>query len=323
MRSTSGGLLRCLIGSVRSSLRFRPWRSPKTPGVHLWEGTDRATVGLTKRSRERRPDADHDGMSTPLSSPTPAMAPEPFPVTSPLTGIEYAVADAARLLGVHERTLRQWIHEAKVPARLPPTGRRGTFIEAAVLQQLKSAPPTWLRLHYTKEALAEGRLAPEFAPVVDPVTGPAPEASPVAPPLSVKEAVAESSPIPVAVSDPVSGKNLDPVSDPVSEKTSDPVSDPLPDPTSVKVLEAKLDGAQTAVRLHAERRRTLEGEVTFLKDRLVQAEQEGRELRLLIAQSVQAQQRTADELTYLRELAVPKPALPAPRKAKWWMPWRR
>src|SRR5437773_1426446 len=35
---------------------------------------------------------------------------------------------------------------------------------------------------------------------------------------------------------------------------------------------------------------------------------------------VAAQQHIARELETLRQLATPKPALPAPRRAKWWMP---
>ena len=106
---------------------------------------------------------------------------------------------------------------------------------------------------------------------------------------------------------------------------------------AVQVLEAKLEGALTAARLHAQRRReeaerhqaTLDREreersrreaqmgeeVMFLKDRLLQAEQSERELRVLIAQSVQAQQSTARELEALRE---ERAALMAPKRVRWW-----
>jgi hypothetical protein len=49
------------------------------------------------------------------------------------------------------------------------------------------------------------------------------------------------------------------------------------------------------------------------------AEREGHELRILIAQSVQAQQQTAVALSGIEE----RMALPQPKKASWWKPWRR
>jgi hypothetical protein len=109
---------------------------------------------------------------------------------------------------------------------------------------------------------------------------------------------------------------------------------------AVEVLQAKLDGAQAAARLHAQRRReeylrlqaelerreaertTLETEMSFLRERLVQAEDAERELRILIAQSVQAQQQTARELQALREERE-RPALPPPARVRWWLPWKR
>lgn len=76
--------------------------------------------------------------------------------------------------------------------------------------------------------------------------------------------------------------------------------------------------------------RDLSAQVQFLQAHLAKAEaraeqvekraeQEGRELRLLIAQSVQAQQQTAAALNGIEE----RMALPAPKKAPWWTPWRR
>jgi hypothetical protein len=49
------------------------------------------------------------------------------------------------------------------------------------------------------------------------------------------------------------------------------------------------------------------------------AEREGHELRILIAQSVQAQQQTAVALSGIEE----RMALPQPKNAPWWKPWRR
>jgi hypothetical protein len=83
-------------------------------------------------------------------------------------------------------------------------------------------------------------------------------------------------------------------------------------------------------RAEARRVRDLAGRARFLEEHLARAEaraekaeeraeREGRELRLLIAQSVQAQQQTAAALSGIEE----RIALPAPPKAKWWAPWRR
>jgi len=83
-------------------------------------------------------------------------------------------------------------------------------------------------------------------------------------------------------------------------------------------------------RAEARRVRDLAARARFLEEHLARAEaraekaearaeREGRELRLLIAQSVQAQQQTAAALSGIEE----RIALPAPPKAKWWAPWRR
>jgi hypothetical protein len=69
-----------------------------------------------------------------------------------------------------------------------------------------------------------------------------------------------------------------------------------------RFLEAQLAKAETRAERAEER-----------------AEQEGRELRLLIAQSVRAQQETAAALNGIEE----RLALPAPKKAAWWRPWGR
>jgi hypothetical protein len=72
--------------------------------------------------------------------------------------------------------------------------------------------------------------------------------------------------------------------------------------TRVQFLEAHLAKAETRAEKAEER-----------------AEREGHELRLLIAQSVQAQQRTAAALSGIEE----RMALPKPKKSSWWKPWRR
>lgn len=99
--------------------------------------------------------------------------------------------------------------------------------------------------------------------------------------------------------------------------------------TTVAVLQARLDGALLAARLHAERRRAVERErlqdreeiqraaqeVEFLRLQLQQRTDAERELRLLLASTQQAIQAIAT-----------RPALeagpPASRTA-WWKLWRR
>lgn len=127
---------------------------------------------------------------------------------------------------------------------------------------------------------------------------------------------------------------------PHADRTGPHADGPLP-PGTVQVLEAKLEGAQTAARLHAQRRHEeaqrhlaeidrereerekVERQLAFLQERLVQAEQEGREMRLLMAQSVQAQQQTAGELQAMREQAALTAAPEPPQRVRWWHLWRR
>jgi hypothetical protein len=82
-------------------------------------------------------------------------------------------------------------------------------------------------------------------------------------------------------------------------------------------------------KAEARRVRDLQARARFLEDHLARAEtraekaearaeQEGRELRLLIAQSVQAQQQTAAALSGIEE----RMALPAPKRGRWWQLWR-
>jgi hypothetical protein len=104
---------------------------------------------------------------------------------------------------------------------------------------------------------------------------------------------------------------------------------------AVEVLNAKLDGAQAAVRLHAQRRQEereqhreerarLEQELAFLRERMVKAEDAERELRILLAQQTQASQQTAYALQALTEKpALPPPSEPPPSRVRWWLPWKR
>ena len=111
----------------------------------------------------------------------------------------------------------------------------------------------------------------------------------------------------------------------------------LPADREVEVLHTRLDGAQGAVRLHAQRRHEererhreelarreeelarLEGELAFLRERMVKAEEGERELRLLLAQQTQTCYQATQALQALTE----KPALPPPARLRWWRPWKR
>jgi hypothetical protein len=116
---------------------------------------------------------------------------------------------------------------------------------------------------------------------------------------------------------------------------SEPVgADPEPaasdsEATGIRSESVGIDWKWVA-RAEARRVRDLAGRARFLEEHLARAEaraekaeeraeREGRELRILIAQSVQAQQQTAAALSGIEE----RIALPAPPKAKWWAPWRR
>ncbi len=101
------------------------------------------------------------------------------------------------------------------------------------------------------------------------------------------------------------------------------------EPTGFRSESVGIDWKWVA-RAEARRVRDLAARARFLEDHLARAEaraekaeeraeREGRELRILIAQSVQSQQQTAAALSGIEE----RMALPAPQKAKWWAPWRR
>jgi hypothetical protein len=90
-----------------------------------------------------------------------------------------------------------------------------------------------------------------------------------------------------------------------------------------------IDWKQVA-RVELRRVRDLTTRIRFLEEHLARAEaraqraeeraeREGHELRVLIAQSVHAQQQTAAALTGIEA----RMALPAPQKAPWWRLWRR
>jgi hypothetical protein len=137
-------------------------------------------------------------------------------------------------------------------------------------------------------------------------------------------------------SEPTGGESEVAGSDSESRRTDSETIGTDPEPTAsdseatgIRSESAGIDWKWVA-RAEARRVRDLAGRARFLEEHLARAEaraekaeeraeREGRELRLLIAQSVQAQQQTAAALSGIEE----RIALPAPPKAKWWAPWRR
>jgi hypothetical protein len=110
-----------------------------------------------------------------------------------------------------------------------------------------------------------------------------------------------------------------------------------PDQAAMAVLQARLEGAHTAARLHAQRRHEereryeveradLKEELEFLRERMVRAEEAEREMRLLMAQQTQTLQQATHALKAFTERPAlpepsPEPEPPPPKKVRWF--WRR
>jgi hypothetical protein len=111
-----------------------------------------------------------------------------------------------------------------------------------------------------------------------------------------------------------------------------------PDQAALAVVQARLEGAHTAARLHAQRRHEereryeaerveMKSELEFLRERMVRAEEAEREMRLLMAQQTQTLQQATRALQAFTErpaLPEPRPEAeppPEPKKIRWF--WRR
>jgi hypothetical protein len=140
-----------------------------------------------------------------------------------------------------------------------------------------------------------------------------------------------------------SGRKLDSGSDSETTGSDSVLIDPEPVPvgegsppagtgSDVGRIQSESVGIDWKLVAKAEVRRVrdLAARIQFLEAHLARAEaraekaeeraeREGHELRILIAQSVQAQQQTAAALSGIEE----RMALPGPKKAPWWRPWRR
>lgn len=233
----------------------------------------------------------------------------------------YSVAGAAQAIGIPERTLRDWIRAGKVATLEPAPSQRGTRIPESAVQELKQ----------TLAADASGELQRSWA------EGGEPEREAAAEGGELRQAPVEEGTLRAGPAD--AGGEERRVAAECGEAESLAEMSPA-------ALEARLEGAQLAAKLHAqryretrtqtveererllqmvERERTesrealerLSDEVGFLREQLAARTDAERELRLLLARTTQTM-----------ELMAEKPALPAyiegkERKVRWWSLWRR
>jgi excisionase family DNA binding protein len=198
------------------------------------------------------------------------------------------VAEAAQTLNIPERTLRRWITLGKVPCVPDPTGHRVRLIPATALPTLAA-----LRQVAGQDQRAEaerGRPESVVGWPERPVAGQewADSGRPGERlrlnirrhPLSLTAATARAE---------------------AAERERQRLTD------EVHFLRTQLHQVQ------------MNGEVTFLRERLVEAERAERELRLLLAQQATTAQHATQALQAKRE----QQALPAPRKVRWWWPWHQ
>jgi excisionase family DNA binding protein len=192
----------------------------------------------------------------------------------------FTIPEAASRLGVPERSLRQWVREGRVPIIPPLIGQRGARIAASTVETLLAAG-----------AAGDGGN-----------TG-----------MSGKSGSSTDGNTGAIGMDGGTGSK--------SSSGNGGTG------TTAQDESETLHSVRQALRLHARMRREesrryqeelahRDTELTFLKERLIAAEREGQETRLLMAQSVQAQQATARELEALRE---ERAALMAPKKVRWWV----
>lgn len=225
----------------------------------------------------------------------------------------YLVSEAAQLLDIPERTLREWVRQGKIPV-LPPThGERGARITAETLEELRQARPlTWDGSHLVHPQIP---CPVEPRPAAD-----SSSSSGNAPPAAAAAANGSSG---------SSGGGNDPAAAAAANGRGEvahqlcelppPGQEPAPaDPSEVEVLRARIEGAQTAARIHGARRADLERENAWLRSRVEHAEEAAQQLRLLLNQSERNVQALTERLTE-------RPALEGKvvRPRRWWSWWRR
>jgi hypothetical protein len=210
------------------------------------------------------------------------------------------------VLDIPQRSLRQWIKEGRVPVIPPLIGQRGQRIPAATIREILANSPG-AREQGTDDESQNTSVS---------ISAPYPLSSPSAAGNSSSGSNGNSG---NSSSGGSSGSSNGNSGNNGSNGNAEIVQD------SGEILGSM----RQALRLHARLRREevrryqdelahRDEELTFLKERLIQAERESRETRLLMAQSVQAQQATARELEDLR-----LKALSPPKKVRWWVLWRR
>lgn len=234
----------------------------------------------------------------------------------------YSVADAAQAIGVPERTLRDWIRAGKVATLEPAPSQRGTRIpESAVLE--------------LRETLAADAGC-ELGRAVGWGSG-----------ESRQEAAADDGELPQVSAEEgiqlAQSANGGGEEQRVAAENGD--AGALSE-MSTAALEARLEGAQLAAKLHAqryretrtqsvdERERLLQmverertesrealarvtEEVEFLREQLQARTDAERELRLLLARTTQTMEQLAEKPALVANTQSPK------QRVRWWMPWRR
>jgi hypothetical protein len=237
------------------------------------------------------------------SAPSPTPAPESEPEL-------LRIADVARIMEVSESTVKRYTYRGLLPyiERRAESGKLAyLFRRADVLSLMAELAADRSQAPAVSPAILAARTVPISS---DPIRSVPTEPDPFSSSSSSSDRVSSDQPADQIGSDRVG---------------SVPIG--LDQITSVQVrsdLLHRLEGAQTAARVHSRRlreesrvREETQNQVRFLQAQLDASRQAEHEMRLLLAQ--QQQQLTA--LTQLTEERV-RPALPAP-KQPWWRFWGR
>jgi hypothetical protein len=238
----------------------------------------------------------------------------------------YSVAAAAQALAIPERTLRDWVRAGKVVALDPAPSQRGTRIPESAVQELRRT--------LMADASGAGTL---WAGQREPATSGGEPREAASSDGDLRQVAAEES----EADEESRATGGEPQRLSAENSETDGVGEP-----PIEALHARLEGAQLAAKLHAQRYRETRTQANDERDRLLQLverertesrealeraqadieflrEQLGartdaeRELRLLLARTTQTM-----------ELMAEKPALVAStqstkQRVRWWMPWRR
>jgi hypothetical protein len=193
----------------------------------------------------------------------------------------YSVAEAARELSISERTLREWIRLERIPTADLLQTQRGIRIPASLVASLRGSNLLLATIGSSRQH-TEGAGGSSDRQQEAAEAGSAPQ---------------------------------------WAERGSRGQQRAAAGGGALRELEARLEGAQLAARIHAQRRREetalLKADVEFLRQRLEQAAVAEKELRFIVAQTTQVLQQVTE-----------RPALPAAdprpaRRVRWWLPWRR